>query len=214
MSISVVDGIDVSSYQASVDWPMVYASGRRFAFAKAGEGLSADGKFEAHVTGAFDAGLVVGAYWFVRPEVFGESQADRLAQSMRSMTEVGVSFLPPVLDVEVFGTVGPVVTCSVVSAMLDRLATEGQPRPIIYTGPGFWSQLPEPERTDLASRADLWVAHYTSALQPIMPAGWTSWRFWQWASTVGVPGVRGRVDQNRFAGSFEELRTLACPLQD
>jgi GH25 family lysozyme M1 (1,4-beta-N-acetylmuramidase) len=50
----------------------------------------------------------------------------------------------------------------------------------------------------------LWIAHWTSASQPLVPAGnWagSGWTFWQYSSTGTVPGIRGRVDLNRLNGS-------------
>ena len=63
-------GVDVSEYQGDVDWEQVKAAGMDFAMLRIGyrgmtEGrLNPDESFERNFTGATDAGLFVGAYFF------------------------------------------------------------------------------------------------------------------------------------------------------
>jgi len=50
----------------------------------------------------------------------------------------------------------------------------------------------------------LWIANWTTAPQPAVPAGnWggNGWTFWQLSSTGTVPGISGAVDLDRFNGS-------------
>jgi GH25 family lysozyme M1 (1,4-beta-N-acetylmuramidase) len=52
--------------------------------------------------------------------------------------------------------------------------------------------------------AVLWIANWTSASQPAVPAGdWAGggWTFWQHSSTGTVPGIDGYVDLDRFNGA-------------
>ena len=52
--------------------------------------------------------------------------------------------------------------------------------------------------------AVLWIAHWTTASQPAVPAGgWAanSWSFWQYSSSGTVPGITGAVNIDRFNGS-------------
>lgn len=63
-------GIDVSFYQGEIDWQAVAADGVEFAVIRAGYrgstegGLNTDERFEQNLTGARDAGLMVGVYFF------------------------------------------------------------------------------------------------------------------------------------------------------
>jgi lysozyme len=66
--------------------------------------------------------------------------------------------------------------------------------PIIYTYPGFWDQLGSFGFTD----HPLWIAHYTTAPQPIIPGGWKSWVFWQYTDRGQLYGVPGNLDINLF----------------
>ena len=58
----------------------------------------------------------------------------------------------------------------------------------------------------------LWIAHWTTQSDPIVPGGaWgaNGWTFWQYTSSGVVPGIAGRVDLNRFNGS--DLTAVRIP---
>lgn len=60
-------GIDVSHYQGDIDWKKVAGSGITFAFVKATEGETyKDPTFMRNAEGAADAGLLAGAYHFLK----------------------------------------------------------------------------------------------------------------------------------------------------
>src|SRR5437773_916802 len=59
---AMVEGIDVSQYQHTIDWPAVAATGRSFAVARVAAGLNLDTTFIANWTGIKAAGMVRGAY--------------------------------------------------------------------------------------------------------------------------------------------------------
>lgn len=72
-----VFGVDVSSYQGEVDWPVLAEQGVDFAFIKATEGsLLQDRRFAANWAGAAAAGVRAGAYHFLSYDSPGETQAD------------------------------------------------------------------------------------------------------------------------------------------
>src|SRR5437868_13951686 len=79
-----LQGIDVSHYQGTVTWADVRASGRRFAFCKATEGLTyTDPTFTTNWAGMRAAGLLRGAYHFGHPGDDAVSQADRFCDTIR-----------------------------------------------------------------------------------------------------------------------------------
>ena len=50
----------------------------------------------------------------------------------------------------------------------------------------------------------LWVAHWTTADSPRMPAanwGGHGWTIWQYSSRGSVDGINGFVDLDRYAGT-------------
>ena len=74
-----VRGVDVSSYQGVVDWPVLAGQDVDFAYVKATEGSGfVDDRFAENLQGARDAGLLVGAYHFFSFESPGRSQAEQI----------------------------------------------------------------------------------------------------------------------------------------
>ena len=51
----------------------------------------------------------------------------------------------------------------------------------------------------------LWVAHYTTVPNPLLPTGWTSWWLWQFTSSGRLPGYNGNLDTNRFFGTDQQF---------
>jgi hypothetical protein len=78
----------------------------------------------------------------------------------------------------------------------------GRP-PIIYTnaasssfiGSGFGS-------------TTLWVANWATTC-PTMPAGWSTWKFWQYSDMGMVSGISGAVDVDEFDGTLADLTSFA-----
>src|SRR5215467_14678034 len=91
---SVVNGIDVSHFQGSIDWEEVAAQGIGFAFVKATDGLGTDPAFATNWSGANQAGILRGAYHFFRPKLSAIDQAKHFCEVVESL---GVRDLPPVL---------------------------------------------------------------------------------------------------------------------
>ena len=95
-----VFGVDVSSYQGTVDWHVLASQGVDFAFIKATEGsLLQDKQFASNWKGSLEAGVRPGAYHFLSYDSPGETQADNFI----SMVPVTDGALPPVVDIEFYG---------------------------------------------------------------------------------------------------------------
>jgi lysozyme len=192
-------GIDISHYQPVVDWDKAAASGIAFAFIKATEGTTLrDQSFVDHWSRAKRANVLRGAYHFFRPK------QDAVAQAKLFLAQLGdPGELPPVLDVEVADGVAPAQIADGVHAWID-VVTSGLGRPLIYTSPSFGNTLPA--TADLASKADLWVAHW-AAQEPASVAGWKKWTFWHFTNKATVAGISGTagIDEDWFNGSVAEL---------
>src|SRR6188768_2665118 len=200
-------GIDISGYQPVVDWEAAVASGIAFAFIKATEGTTlVDRAFRSHWTDAKAANVLRGAYHFFRPKVDAVAQARLFLAQLDDPGE-----LPPVLDVEVVNGVAPAQIAAGVGAWIDTVASE-LGRPLIYTSPSFWNALPA--AADLASKADLWVAHW-DARTPASASGWPKWTFWQFTNKATISGIPGAaaMDEDRFNGSLAELRAYSAQLR-
>src|SRR5689334_15751756 len=65
MLLSRPVGIDVSSFQGSINWTSVKNAGKSFAFIRAATGrTSLDSQFHANATNALAAGLYIGYYYY------------------------------------------------------------------------------------------------------------------------------------------------------
>jgi len=198
-----IPGIDVSHFQGTIDWNAVAQTGKLFAFAKATQGLTyVDPQFHANWAGAKAAGLLRGAYHFYQPGDDPRQQAEFFLETVG----LGPGDLPPALDVEISNgqTSGEIV-----HGVQEWLSTVQQAlgvTPLLYTDRTFWNTL----GTEGFGGYPLWIAEY-GVTSPLLPAGWTSWTFWQSSETGTVPGVTGSTDLDLFQGSLEDLRTLVIP---
>jgi GH25 family lysozyme M1 (1,4-beta-N-acetylmuramidase) len=198
-------GIDVSYYEGSIDWPRVHASGIDFAFIRVSDGTGFhDPKFASYWAAAKAEGVIRGPYQFFRPNQDINAQADLLVSAIGGSYTKGD--LPPVIDVEATGGLGPSSVAAKVRQWVDRVKSKLGVDPIVYTGKYFWrDQVGGP--TSFASNA-LWIAQYTS-LCPDLPAPWNRWTFWQNSESGSVPGISGNVDTDKFNGSLDDLRAFA-----
>src|SRR5579863_3641968 len=98
-------GIDVSSFQGSINWSSVHSNGANWAFAKATEGnYYEDAYFKSNMSNGKAAGLQMGAYHFARPDVDCPSTDANYFWNFAGgyITADGKSIYP-MLDFETFG---------------------------------------------------------------------------------------------------------------
>jgi lysozyme len=213
--MATVAGIDVSYWNAGIDWPKVRAAGQRFVFAKASEGDTyADPTFDDNWRGAKAAGFLRGAYHFFRSNVDAKKQANKFIDYVKSMNDDGE--LPPVLDLETNDGQTREKIITRVKTWLDLVETAFNRKPIIYSGqyflqdyfsevgggPPMW-----------AKDYPLWLAQYPNqyipGIDPVLPRGWFKWTFWQYSKKGRVNGINANVDLDVFHGSLEELYHFA-----
>jgi len=203
---AVVDGIDVSRWQGTIDWGSVGASGLDFAITRVGDGFYEDPTFDGNYAAIRAQGMVRGSYQFFRPNSDAVAQADIV---IRHVGVLGAGDLPPVIDVE--NTPGEAlpsaaVMRSQVRAWMDRVQMALGRTPMIYTGSYFWDD--NVTSTDYGD-VPLWIAHW-GVTCPRMPAGWLDWRFHQTSSTGSIPGITGNVDTDVFNGTRADLDAFAA----
>ncbi|HLX32874.1 MAG TPA: glycoside hydrolase family 25 protein [Gaiellaceae bacterium] len=201
-------GIDVSNNNGPINWTKVAGAGYAFAFGKATEGTTfTDGTYSTNRNGSESAGLTFGAYHFARPAGGGAASAtaSAIAQAdyFLSVANPQPGELPPVLDLEKTGKLPPKRLVIWTQAWVDEVFARIGVEPFIYSSPAFWQSYLGDTTSIAASGALLWIAHWTSASTPWVPAqNWNGagWTFWQWTDCLSVPGIAHCTDGDRMNG--------------
>jgi GH25 family lysozyme M1 (1,4-beta-N-acetylmuramidase) len=203
-SSTLIEGIDVSKWQASVDWPSVRKAGVLFAFARISDGVySPDAFFNANWQGMKAAAVVRGAYQYFRPGQDPVAQARLLLDALEGAGGLASDDLPPALDLETDDGEPATTVQKRALAWLAEVEKKTGKRPLVYTAAFMSSTV----GTSL-SAYPLWVANFTGTTAgkcPSMPSGWTAWTLWQYSSTGAVAGVAGNVDRDVFDGTLADL---------
>jgi GH25 family lysozyme M1 (1,4-beta-N-acetylmuramidase) len=202
-------GLDVSNFQGAIDWEKVAKAGYRFAFGKATEGTGfVDKTYTTNRNGSEGAGLVFGAYHFGRPSgaSIAAATASAITQANHFLAIAGPQpgELPPVLDLEVTGSLTKQRLLVWTLAWLDQIYARTGVEPFLYTSPLFWKNQLGDSTAAAAAGTRLWVAHWTSNSKPQVPAeNWngSGWKFWQWTDCVSVPGIKHCSDGDRLNGA-------------
>jgi len=204
------EGVDVSSYQRAVAWPSLWSAGTRWAYTKATEGTSyRNPYFEDQYEGAYDVGMVRGAYHFATPDGgSGAAQADYFVDHGGGWSGDGRT-LPGALDIE-WNPYGDSCYGKSTSGMvtwigdfLNRYKARTGRNAVIYTATSWWSSCTGGYR-GFGATNPLWVARYASSVGAL-PAGWSAYTMWQYTSSGQTVG-----DHDRFNGSQDALRQFAA----
>jgi len=197
---STLKGIDVSYYQATIDWDKVKASGHDFAFIRVSDGTKfEDPRFDANWSGARDAGVVRGAYQYFRPSQDPVAQANLLVDKMGTLAP---DDLPPVLDVEVTEGLSSLRLQQKVHTWLVTVEAATGRKPIVYTMAGMSGSI----GTQFTAYP-LWVANW-GVKCPRMPSKWSGWKFWQGSDHGSVAGIHEKVDTDVFNGTMADLQAF------
>ena len=218
---NVVEGLDVSHYEPTVDWAKVKASGREFAFMKATEGTGyTDPSFTMHWANSKAAGLLRGAYHFHRVDVDPIAQADHFL-SVVGKIEPGDMIMLDVEDAAHGGTASSITAN--VKACIEHIASKAGHVPVLYTGMWYWTgHMGTPTGF---SKYPMFMAAYPSAYSsytsgsycPTIPNDFSTWAFWQYSDgdpsvTAGIPpmpGIGQGCDRDVFNGTLAELKAFA-----
>ncbi|SFA50186.1 lysozyme [Paracoccus halophilus] len=197
-----VQGLDISRYQGDIDWNRVRGSGVSFVYIKATEGGDyADPNFRRYWAETARARIPRGAYHYFYFCRSGREQAEWFIRNVPR--ERGA--LPPVLDLE--WTVSRTCPRRPPSSEVLREARifkdilhryYGQ-RPIIYTTVDFYR-----DNNIRSWPEEFWLRSVAGHPRITYPG--QRYSFWQYTGTGLVPGIRGNVDINVFAGSAAQWR--------
>jgi len=198
-----VQGIDVSHWQGDINWSEVYGAGYRFAFVKASEGVGwMDSNFVTNMDNGSDAGLLMGAYHFARPDLGNNAQDEALYFVSVARNYLKGGYLRPALDLEVGSSLGKEALSNWVHTWMETVKNETGIEPIIYVNSNYANNY---LNTSVA-KYDLWIAHWTYDPTTSPNTGiWSSWDFWQYSNNGSVSGISGDVDLDIFNGDMYRL---------
>ncbi|HTV43366.1 MAG TPA: glycoside hydrolase family 25 protein [Candidatus Sulfotelmatobacter sp.] len=217
-------GIDVSSYQGSIDWSDVKANGAVFAFAKATEGnYYEDADYVANMKNGKAAGMQMGAYHFARPDIDCVStDANYFWAFAGGYILADGKSLDPMVDFEVFdgSDCQPDYTAWFNQWSVDVQAkTSAYMHPVIYCSAcsGACDLIQYNESGGITLSA--WIADYDGQnLYTGAPWGdcdccnaWITgcgdgnWTYWQVSSTGSIGGVSGDCDFDAYPLSLADL---------
>ncbi|MGD8474813.1 MAG: glycoside hydrolase family 25 protein [Anaerolineae bacterium] len=191
----LAEGIDVSYWQAKLDWGQLEEAGVSFVFIRTCRELTVDTRAFSHFDASARTNILRGGYHYLqktRPAV----QA-RLFWSVLNDQDTQ---LPAVVDVE-----DNDLNATIVRTFVEKWYSLTDHPLLIYTSAHKWHSLVGHGATWASDACDLWVAHWETE-KPVLPDVWDSWLFWQYTSHGELPGYDGRLDRDRFNGTVEELR--------
>jgi lysozyme len=196
-----VHGVDVSRWQANIDWQKLRTQGANFAYIKATDGGDhLDPMFKTNWRLAKEAGIRRGAYHFFywcRP---ASHQAEWFIRNVPRDPDA----LPPVIDVEYNGE----SSCKMrlprakvlekMQVFMDMMERHYGQRPVIYTAPDFYKDHLSGEFLNYP----FWLRAVAQHPSKVYPG--RKWVFWQYSGSGLSQGVSGKIDLNVFNGSIED----------
>lgn len=205
---------DVSKWQGDIDFKKMKAAGACAVAIRATVGdYYTDDRFEEFWQLAKEADLLVSSYHVVTPEKPKQAQMERYLNVMGMRTPD----FQPVLDCELSRDQTSERITNVIKFCADYLM-DFYGDCMIYTSSGYWNA--HVNRRDYWSNYPLWVAHYTSAQKPLLPADWNQWEMWQWSAGGNGQGAKygassRDIDLNRVRDpNFLPLEPILPPTPD
>ncbi len=195
-----VYGVDVSEYQAEIDWTEVsHLFGEHkiyFTFIRATAGKDkTDAKFAQNWKAKKNPDIMRGAYHYYRPNENSIAQANNFI----AMVNLAKGDLPPVLDIEKISSIQSLKNLKIgLQKWLDKVEKHYGVKPIIYSGSAYFTTYLKKEFADYP----LWIANYNRTKIPIKH----DWKIWQYSDKGRVKGIKGKVDINVFDGKLKELK--------
>lgn len=194
-------GIDVSKWQASINWPTVKSSGKvDFVIMKAGYGNQAtqkDPRFEENYNGCKVNNIPCGCYWY--SYAMSVAEAEREADACLKAIS-GKQFEYPIyLDIEEAKQfrLGRQVVSNMVNAFCKKLEAAGYFVGVYSSKSHFDSYMND----DVKKKYTIWVAHY--GVSKTTYSG--PYDIWQKSDKGKIPGINGYVDLDECYRDFPTL---------
>ncbi|MBQ5440790.1 MAG: glycoside hydrolase family 25 protein [Firmicutes bacterium] len=187
--------VDVSYAQKTIDWDKVAADGIDMAMIRLGfRGYSSgtlklDEYYESNISGAKEAGLKYGVYFFSQAVSVEEAQeeADFVLENIKGKKVKGpVAFdMEPIQGADRITHLTVTEKTEIADAFLKRIEKKGYDA-ILYGNPSWFKK-----HVDLSYLTDypVWLAHYTTT-----PSWPYQYIMWQYTDKGKVKGISGNVD--------------------
>ena len=198
-------GIDVSKWQAEIDWERAKAGGVEFAMLRAGYGQgNIDDKFKRNADECTWLGIPFGVYWF--SYAYNVERARREAQYCIEAIKPYKLAYPVAFDFE-YDSVnnaakkGVTITKQLASDMTRAFCEEIRAAgytPIVYANPDYLSRYFD---ADIASRYDIWLAQWPKNPDVNNPP--RECAMWQYSNSGTISGISGHVDMNVCYKDYE-----------
>ena len=198
-------GMDVSRWNGRIRWADVSTGSVRtdFVWIKATEGLELrDPNYRRNREGAKEAGLFSGAYHFFLPSLDPIAQARHFWKT----ADLKSGDLPPVLDLEKDGGLGNEALKQQVFICLKEMTRLCGCHPVVYTNQHFYQRVLRDRGYPEWDELTIWMAAYERQELPLIKQD-PRIRFWQFAQTGQVNGIKEAVDLNVFVGDTAQLQT-------
>ena len=198
--MNVIHGIDVYHGDGTVDWSKAKAGGVDFAIIKIGSrsygsaaNLFSDSEYKTNITGAYAAGIQVGAYFWT--EAVSVTEAIAEAQYTISLLQdyADMITMPVVLDWEYHskwrrGGLSKSTNTAIITTWCDLIKQAGYV-PMIYANKSDLGTYMD--GAALGKKYDIWVAQYNTKTTYA-----NDYSIWQYGASNTVPGVNHDCDIN------------------
>lgn len=190
--------IDIYGGNQLTDAGLLKASGVAAVIHKTTEGSDfVDKAYTSRRVQITQAGLLFGAYHFMRPGDGGQQAAFFLAEAQPFANTLMA------LDLE-----DHAVHAEDAEMFVWAIHAKTGRWPTVYTSASVISAINVPADSYLF-KCPLWVASYRSGA-PVLPAGWSTWRYWQYTNGEDGPEPHGAAgvsscDRDAFNGNLSDL---------
>lgn len=206
----MIKGLDVSSYQGTIDFGKVKRAGYDFVIVRAGWGrTNVDSRFNYNVREALRNGLKVGAYWFIyaktKDDIKGNvRKAHSVLNNFKDSLEMGVyadweydsdKYRPKLTNHE---------RSLFVKQFIDEMSAVGY-KMGLYANPDYINNKFE---MNMFKGLPLWLAFYGTTEANAKKYNPTIWQF---SSKERVDGINGNVDGNYFYGEVN-VKPIETPV--
>lgn len=205
-SYNILNGIDVSRHNGTIDWAKAKKGGVDFAFIRIGyrgygtEGnipSAGDDKAVANIKAAYNAGVKVGVYFFSQAITVaeGKEEADFCLNFIKKNSLSKYITLPVIMDYEYYVSnqgrlYNAKLSASAHQAICDSFAStihNAGMTPGIYANYSMLKDDMQPSRS--ADYTKYWIARWNTATYYN-----GNYNFWQYSDNGSVPGISGSVD--------------------